>query len=363
MVARISIILISAMLKRQRILVYNGPNPNMPDLLPYRRLPLQTCYTSSTFQVFILVLCQRNSSLKLIYSPQMNKDPSKLFPNTNLNLINNTGCGNGNDKSWMCVVKIVAPRNTNVRLRLTDFIITGPYAGTIEVAGIAIYNIINNQKILIAHLHEGRKKYVTVTGSGDQLLVSVYGYAPFAMLFVILAAEISYCVGLFVSEYKQPCDEMKLGHYNNTPDIRSACIGRFYKLFNVTYRCLALQTTISPFAYFDHTSLRILFHFEYISQVRVTYSSTMSNQWCAHMRLFGKYHYIDGNDYEAYDAMGEIHHMYFVPNSNCGFQDFTVITVSETPCIHPCSDVNIALVYSHERAPTCDLYKYFWLDS
>ena len=358
MLNRIFIALIAPL--HQKLVIYNGPNPNMPKLLPDKQFFEKAYYTSSTFQALIFVLSQRNSSIKVIYNSHRDKAPHMFTPTHVLYVKNNTGCGNNNDKSWSCILNIVAPHNTYARLRITDLTIAGSYASLLESAGVAIYNVINNTSVLVAHLSTSMDKYVTVTGTENLLLVSLYGYSPFAILSVILTAEISFCVGQFVLEYQQPCTEMLLGHHNNVHFLKLKCIGGFYKAFNVSHQCLALQNTISPYIYFVFKTLQLLYYFEYNSQLKLEYNSTSR---CHVLHLFGKYEYIRGNqDQKSYSAVGDIHHVSFKSwPFYCGYRDLVFVTVSESSCMQPCHNMNVVMPYQY-GVPTCDICKYFWLD-
>ena len=360
MLHRISITLIAPFHQLQKILIYNGPNPNMPILLPGKDFHDKAYHTSSTFQALIFVLSQQNSSMKVIYDPHMDKDPKRFTPTQMLHVRNNTGCGNNNDKSWMCILNIVAPNNAYARLRITDLTITGSYANLLESAGVAIYNLMNNSIVLVVHLSSFVDKYVTVTGMERQLFVSLYGYPPFAVLSVILTAEVTICVGQFIFEYTVPCSELLLGHHNNVRLLRLNYIGSFYKSLNVSSQCFVFQNTISPDKYFAYDIFQSLIHFEYNSQLKIEYHSTSK---CNLLRLFGKYEYIHGSpDQNLYSVIGDIHHMYFKSYSfYCAYKDFVVVTVSETSCIHPCDNINIIIPYQY-GVPTCDTCKYFWLD-
>ena len=360
MLYQIFITLIASSHQLQTIVIYYGPNPNMPKLLPSKQFPQKAHYTPSTFQALIFVLSQRNSSIKVIYDSHSDREPLKFTPTQMLYVRNNTGCGNNNDKSWMCILDIVAPRDTYARLKIADLSVTGSYASLWESAGIVIYNVINNTIVLVAHLATSMDKYMTVTGTERQLLVSLYGYSPFAILSVTLMAETSFCVGQFILEYKQPCTEMLLGHHNNVQLIRLRCIGGFYKAFNVSHQCLAFQNTISPYRYFALKTFRSLIHFRYNSQLKIEYNSTSR---CHVLRLFGKYEYIRGNqDQKSYSAMGDIHHVSFESwPFYCGYRDLVFVTVSETSCMQPCHDINVVMPYQY-GVPTCDICKYFWLD-
>ena len=343
-------------------LVYNGPNPNMPKLQPNKRFSNKTCYVSSTFQVLVLVLYRRNSPIEMAYESISDKEPETLTPKKMLFLRNNTGCGNDDVKSWMCILSITAPLSTYARLKITKLTITGPYEKVWESAGVAVYTVMGNRTVLVAHLFETTNEYATVTGTTSQLLVSVYGYSPFALLSVTFTTEISHCVGQFVHFYKQPCVEELLNHYKTSTDIRSRCEGSLYKSFNVSYQCVTFQNTISPHEYFGRDDFRLLIHFDYESQLKVDYYS--NTEWCSHLRLSGKYQYIRGAKRDqSYNAIGDIHYIFFYTNYGfCGHKDITVVTVAETLCLHPCVDVNIPILRPDGMLARCDMCQYFWIE-
>ena len=347
----------------QKVLIYNGPDPNMPKLLPYKLLYHQACYKSSTFQVLIVFLYHRNSPIEVKYNSLMDKEPHIITMAETLHLRNNTGCGNNYDKSWMCILSISAPRNTYARIKVIRLHITGLYKGTLESAGVAIYNLINNTAVLVAHFSNDINEYATVTGTGSKLLVSVYGYSPFAVLSVIITAESSQCVGRFVKHFVEPCLEKLVERYNNSPAINSYCRGSFYISFNVSHGCITFQNVVSSNEHLGRKTARLLIHFDHDSHVRVDYHST-GRYACTFTRIFGSYHNIYGNSFQySYSAMGDIHHLHIITSySTCGHNDFAIATMSETSCMHPCDDVNIAIVSSYGGVPMCDTCKYLWLD-
>ena len=365
MLNRISIYLNASLHQHSQPLVYNGPHPHMPKLLPYKRFPQQTCYISSTFQVMVLILNPGNSHVKVIYNPYRDKEPQILTTNQTLYIRNNTGCGNKNDQSWMCILNIVVPPKTYAQLKITDFTITGPYSDTLDYFGVAVYNVINNKTNLVAYLSSSVKEYLTVTGTENQLFVSVYGYSPFAFVSGAFTAELSHCVGQFLAQQpSRNCRDMLLGQYKGIRAIRSYCIESKYMSFDVAYRCLALQDVIPPNEYFDVKIFRSFVHLDYDSQLKVDYHSITGRSRCNAVRLFGKYRYIHGGRTQpSYSVMGDVHHLYFgTQYYPCGHTGLVVVTVSKTPCMQPCDAVNIAMICTRGQVPICDLCNYFWLD-
>ena len=367
MLNRISIYLNASLHQLPQYLVYNGPYPHMPKLLPYKRFPQKTSYLSSTFQVIVLILNPGNTHFKVVYSPHRDTEPQTLTRNQTLYIRNNTGCGNKNIESWMCIFNIVVPPKTYAQLKITDFSVTGPYTDTLDYFGVAIYNVVNNKTNLVAYLSSSVKEYLTVTGTENQLFVSVYGYSPFAFVSGAFTAELSHCVGQFVTQQpRRGCRDMLLGQYKGIPDIRSYCIGSEYVSFDVSYRCLALQNVIPPNEYknFDVKIFRSFVHLDYDSQLKVDYHSITGWSKCNVVRLFGKYRYIHGGrTQQSYSVMGDVNHLYFGTNYYyCGHTELAVVTVSKTPCMQPCDSVSIALMCARGQVPICDLCNYFWLD-
>ena len=180
-----------------------------------------------------------------------------------------------------------------------------------------------------------------------QLLISVYGYSPFTLLSGVFSAELSHCIGRFVTQYKRPCIEMRLNHYNNIQDVTQCCIGSFYMSINVSYQCIDLQKPISPYEYFGHDTTSSLIHFEYDWQLRVDYYATTHGS-CSFLRLFGQYIYIHGRKHKpVVRVMGNIPYMYLTTNYHyCANEVFGAITVSQMQCIQTCEDVIIATAHS-----------------
>ena len=122
---------------------------------------------------------------------------------------------------------------------------------------------------------------------------------------------------------------------------------------------------ISPYGYLRNRSIQILCHVDYNSQLRIEQYDALSRpMWCIYLRLLGKYKFIKGNVELPYDVMDGIYRMQFhsIPNY-CSHNDFISITASETPCMHPCVNVNIDILYSHEQILSCAICRYFGFDS
>ena len=65
----------------------------------------------------------------------------------------------------MCTFNIIAPIGTYARLRVVSLAFIGPYANMLESAGVAIYNVVNNTSVLVAHLSYIVSENVTFTAT------------------------------------------------------------------------------------------------------------------------------------------------------------------------------------------------------
>ena len=362
MLYQIYISVLTSLHRQPKILMYDGPRQYMPKLPPYKLLPRQMRYRSSTFQALVFIMYPGNTTFEVIYDSNMAKKPYVLIPRHVLHLKNNTGCGN-NGQSWMCILSIVVPRGSYAELEVSGLTITGPYATILESAGVAIYNVINNKKHLVGHLSGTIKEHASVTATERRLLVSVYGYSPFALLSGVFIAGSSHCIGQFVQAYTQPCNDTILRYYSMFFHVRLSCGDNFYMSVNVHGKCFCFQYNLSPYVYFGRRGFRALIHFDPASVLRVDYYSFYrATIMCDDVRYLGTYEYIYGyKSSPTHLAMGDIRSMYIhLKSKGCATRQFAAITVSRSWCVQSCHTVNILMLRPNEGMPACDICEYHW---
>ena len=335
----------------ENILVYNGPWPGTPKVTAKQFSHQPKYYISSTFQLLLLVLQRKISDIGVIYKPHDSHESLTLSPPQQLYLSNNTGCGNS-VKSWVCTFRIITPMGTYARLRVEDLTITGPYASTLESAGVGIYNIVNSTAILVAHLPNHVIPNVTFAGTENQLLVSVYAYSPFAHLSGTFVAEINQCIGRYIDTYMRPCVYM-LPHFND------ACNRGFYTSINVTSSCLVFHFVVPPNYLLRHRMFPIVIQLQYDGKLILDYKILYH---CYEVRVYGNFEMISGHvSHSSFRALGDFDNLSIKSlNNACVYAPTTSLTLSRTSCVHPCQNVNIAVF---DQRAICDICKYHWLDS
>ena len=109
----------------------------------------------------------------------------------------------------MCTYHIFAPPGTYASLKIISLDIIGPFRNMYASAGVAIYNVINQNRSLVAHWHtsirSGYGEFV-ITSTENELYMAVFGYSPFsiAVLSYHFRNESSLCIGRLIGRFMRP---------------------------------------------------------------------------------------------------------------------------------------------------------------
>ena len=99
---------------------------------------------------------------------------------------NNTGYGIHNPASWMCIYHITSPVGTSASIKNETLDIIGLYKVMYISAGVAIHNVANQNRSLVAHWHEtinGTGRYLGITSIVDEIYMTVFAYSPIVLLY------------------------------------------------------------------------------------------------------------------------------------------------------------------------------------
>ena len=190
--------------------IFDGPQSDMPVLIPDRSIMDHSVYISSTFQIYVVCASIKAiSKLDLNYTINGYSEIYVLSVQQEIIVTNNTGCGDNPINAWMCTLRLLSAEGTHIQLKLSSLDVIGEYSGIIGFAGFAVYNFVNSSRTLVAHWYNSMalmQKNITVTSTENQLFVSIYGYAPFTLLSCRFKAELNPCIGRFYRKSNQTLD-------------------------------------------------------------------------------------------------------------------------------------------------------------
>ena len=349
-----------------RIIIYDGPRVQMPKLSPYENNFNQSYYVSSTFQiVLVYIFIDENFSSQIQY----NKDvftPRKLIPPKQVILKNNTGCGYLSILSWMCTFNIISSRETRASAEIITLDFAGPFVDIHISAGVAIYNVINNTANLVVHLFynydlEYRQIPLSVTGSGNELYISVYAYSPYALLSLKFFAQYNPCISIFIGKHVRP-SLASIPHFIEKEYIDNNLIVNLHITLNITNQCFVIHVN------FLHTEqvqfeYRVIFHFMKCPFIRFDYNRYGVGKEVLDSWVLGKFQLIDGGYYFPFcKIFGNVCRFYLTlmyPRVASYF--VATVDVKHIECLQPCGDTATAISNAGEVMEMCDLCKYLWL--
>ena len=234
---------------KSEAIIYNGPNANMP-IISNHKYQLNETIMSSTFQIFVVHVSKTNIENSTLIFNAFRDKPIMLKPSKQMFLRNNSGCGIKNTKTWMCTYHIFVPVGTSASLKVISLDIVGPFRNMYESAGVAIYNLINQSKSLVTHWHtsiESEYGEFVITSSENELYMTAFAYAPFAVLSYHFSIESGMCIGRFIGKFMRPpfsitplCSRSRL--------TKHACKECFVQI-NLTRECLVVQLIFLPIEY------------------------------------------------------------------------------------------------------------------
>ena len=349
---------------QSNVIVYDGPRPQMPHLLPYQKRLHQEFYRSSTFQVYIVSLLQgHNSVFKIMYNAEQFAAVHTLMENKHFFLTNNSGCGKQNVYSWMCTLLITSPNTTYARLRIQRLKIHGPFRDSAILAGVAIYNMLNDTSTLVVHLTDSVPTYeedITITGSENRLVVSTYAYYPYTLLSISFITDFDDCVGTFIgNSMRSMVGIMTQYAFNKSINIPSIGVDTrgLHASFNVSSRCLVIHIIFLPGEHrFSVIPSLILFD-NVILKIHYRCIRLASRKRCS-FHISGRYNRNENAFETLVLLIGQIRHIYFKNYPSTAFQ---ILRVYPIKCIRPCYNITMAMPITGDK--DCDICKYHWVDS
>ena len=187
-------------------IIYDGPNSNMPQL-SNRKLQLNEKILSSTFQIFVVHVTKHDMVTSTLIFKAVRDKQIKLKPHQQILLRNNSGCGIKNPKTWMCTYRIISPTGTHASLKVISLDITGDFRNMYVSAGVALYNVFNQNRSLVAHWHRSidtTNGELVITSTENELEMVVFSYSPYAVLSYQFSIQSSICIGRFIGRFIRP---------------------------------------------------------------------------------------------------------------------------------------------------------------
>ena len=352
-----------------KVIIYDGPRIHMAKLTPYKNVFNQLHYVSSTFQVVVVyVFINENFISEFKYKKDDNFIPRKLFPPTQMILRNNSGCGNVSILSWMCTFHIISFRETQTSVQIMQLDIAGPYADTHMSAGVAIYNVINNTAYLVVHLFynynlEHTQTPLSVTGSTNELYISVYAYSPYTTVSLRFSAQIDPCIGIFIGKNLRS-SLATIPHF-----FEKEYIGyQFHLNFNIVLEMYSSCYIIH--VDFLHTEsinflLTVVSHFEKCPFLGLHYNTYGLHYPHLDFWVSGKFQRIGGCRYFPFcKVFGDICRFGIrLPVPRIATVFIATVAVMQMQCLQPCRDTGIAISNAGRNLEMCDMCKYRWLDN
>ena len=348
------------------VIIYDGPRAVMPKLSEHTFANHSAIYFPSTFQVFVVYTIKRGiPTFKIIYKSTRQNTANILMPSHYAYLKNNSGCGDDYIQSWICPFKIVTSAGAQVRLRISLLDITGPFSNAFESAGIAIYNVFNNTVTLVGHMYGniGPQDNVTFIGTENQLLVSVYSYAPFTLLSCILIVESSPCAGVFLGKVVRPSISLTKYHANASipmigPTESKTIFMRGLSIdMNTTSKCLVVHIIFLPYEYLHRTWYMDV----QLDSNFVKIDTHIVGKHSGRMHIEGDYAYIRGERRSrSHEVVGNVARIFLQLFSSKGNRIMYTMNIVKTSCLHACRNSHTEVTIIETKIPQCDLCDYHW---
>ena len=338
-----------------RVVIYDGPRPQMPKLSPYENIFDQSHYVSSTFQVVVVyAFIDENFSSEVKYNTDDDIKPRKLMTFNLVLLRNNSGCGNLSTLSWMCTFNIISSRETQASVKIIQLDFSGPFTDTHISGGVAIYNVINNRANLVVHLShnyglEYRQMPLSITGSENELYISVYAYSPYTLLSLKFIAHISPCIGIFIGKNVRP-SLAKIPYFIEREYIQKPFRVNFHITLNIIGQCYIIHVA---FLYIEPIQFRytVFSHFKECAFMHLHYNRYGVDSESLSFWASGKFQLVGGHhNYQFCKVFGDICRFAIHLRYPQSARDF-VATVDATQmgCLRPWLEM-------------CDVCKYLCLD-
>ena len=352
--------------KHSNVIIYDGPRSAMPRLPEHTLANHSAIYVPSTFQVFIVYSTKSGMPVfKISYKSIQHYKPHILMPSHHIHLKNNSGCGDDYVKSWLCPFKIITSVGSQVRLRISLLEIMGPFSDAFESAGIAIYNIFNGTATLVGHIYGNirAQENVTFISTENQLLVSVYSYAPFTFLSCVFIVDSSPCAGVFVGEAIRP--SIKLTQYYAKANISKPFPMKTKPVFviglsiqmNVNSKCIVIHIIFLPNEYLrKYWCMNIQLDSSFVK-----IDTKLVGKQIGRILFEGDYTYIRGERRSrSHEAVGHMTRMFFEILLPKGNRDMYDIRVAKADCLQPCPNNRRAVTFIETNMLQCDLCDYHW---
>ena len=352
--------------------IFDGPQSEMPVLIPGRSIMDHGVYISSTFQIYVVCASIKAiSKLDLNYTINGYSNIHVLPVQQEIIVTNNTGCGDNSINSWMCTLRLLSAEGTHIQLKLSSLEAIGEFSGIIGFAGFAVYNFVNDTRILVAHWYNSMalaQINLSVTSTENQLCISVYAYAPFTLLSCRFKAELTPCRGRFIGKYIRPSISV-LPHFITMMNIEKYPITRpaIYIYFNISVQCVAIQIILLPDEYILIEPFTFLY-FGHDSVLKITKSYLPNGQFASVREwVDGDYHSVKthydltGMNIRFFEIIGFIKYISEKIIWPSGNKAVTLMEVEQAPCVQPCLSINIFILSIDYNNSMCDICKYQWL--
>ena len=338
------------------VIIYDGPNENMPKLIN-QRYQLNETILSSTFQIFVVCVSHKLKTLTLIFKAVRDNHFILESPKQILSK-NNSCCGMNKTKTCMNTYHIFSATGTHVTLNVISLDITGPYKNIYVSAGVAIYNVINENRSLVAHWHKSidtTDRKLIITSTENELYLVVFSYSPFTYLFYEFSFDSSRCIGRFLGNFIRPSltSIPKCRKPTSMKYLREEC----FVTFNVTHECFVVHVVYLPIEYpVSHRLITIFLAYKEALRVsRYSVGSDRSTYSCA---IDGEYHPFEGSSRWSYRMVGIVDGITCMSGSN---SIMNIIRVYPSECILPCLAVNIPLSTVDGNREFCDICTNSWI--
>ena len=345
------------------LLVYDGPNANMPKLLNKHKGYVGKAF-STTFQVFVVHISNSDLIPAVVNFTALKNEHTTLRPNQQIYLRNNSDCGINNTKSWMCTYHILSPVGTQASIKVLSLNISGPYSRMFISAGVAIYNVVNQNRTLVAHWHDNidvHGRDLVITGTENELYMTVFAYSPFAILSYHFHINYSACVGRFIGKSLRP-SLMIIPHLMEYSNKR--ILKHFYIQFNVTRQCASIHILFLPTECLDdYLLIHIYTVYQQVLYIRKRSFKTEFS-YTPHLGVDGNFYQLQGKQTPhtmAWEILGKPGTMRSrVPPRNSNI-DMHVITVRQLDCLQSCHALKIHTTSPVGNSEMCDICQYRWI--
>ena len=358
------------------IFIYNGPAPLMPRLVPYKIVSGKMFYKTSTFQAFAIAISPKETgNIRLIYNiDQTHKFTSKLLPlNSQIDIKNNSGCGNMDISSWMCTLNMISPVKSYANLQILNPRFSGLFDNMYISVGIAVYNILQNKSTLVAHFYTNKaalQRNLTIISTENRLFVTFYAYSPFTLLSCTVIAKSSPCVGVFIGWYIRPSVAMMRHNVTKTTNYFGYDALSFAIYINVSAQCVVIHMIFLPNEYFEYYSITIKLEYRIMMSIHSQSSvHDIPPLWwqCHKIVMDGDFSYTYlGLNHDAqrrsFKSVGAIKQI-DVSIYECGNRPYTIISLFDISCMYPCRNLYTIAPGDDFDISRCDICAYKWIST